>query len=102
MDMSISIKFLPENVLVEASQDETLLEVALREHLDISHSCGGNGTCGTCRVWILKGVEQLPPRNEVELEIATDRGFGDHERLACQNLAVPELVVKIPKADLAD
>lgn len=102
MGMPISIKFLPENRLVEASQEETLLEAGLREKIDIPHSCGGFGTCGTCRVWVRQGLEFLPPRNEVEQEMATERGFEDHERLCCQNHPCPGLVLEIPISDFED
>ncbi len=94
--MPISIKFLPENRLVDASQDESILEAALRVGLEISHSCGGNGTCGTCRVWVREGLGAMPARNEVEQEMADERGFKPQERLCCQNLPIPGLVLEIP------
>jgi 2Fe-2S ferredoxin len=96
MDMPISIKFLPDNKLVEASQEETILEAALRAGVDISHSCGGNGTCGTCRVWVREGLELFAPRNEVEQEMAEERAFKPEERLCCQNQACSGLVLEIP------
>lgn len=100
--MPISIKFLPENRLVDASQEESILEAALRSGLEISHSCGGNGTCGTCRVWVREGLSSLPERNEVEQEMAADRGFQATERLCCQNQAVPGLVLEVPVDDFEE
>jgi len=102
MGMPISIKFLPENRLVEASQEETLLEAAIREELDLPHSCGGFGTCGTCRVWVREGLHLLPPRNEVEQEMATDRGFQPQERLCCQNYPCEGLILEIPVDDFEE
>jgi 2Fe-2S ferredoxin len=99
---TVSITFLPSKAVVEASHDETLLEAGLREEVEIPHSCGGNGTCGTCRVWVVQGLELLPERNEVETEMAQDRQFDLHERLCCQNYPVPGLVVEIPRDDLED
>lgn len=100
--MPISIKFLPENRLVDASQSESILEAALGAGLPIPHSCGGHGTCGTCRVWVREGLESLPPRNEVEQEMAEERGFQVSERLCCQNQACPGLVLEIPASDFED
>lgn len=100
--MPISIKFLPENRVVEASQDETLLEVALREGIELPHSCGGHGTCGTCRVWAVQGFEGLAQRNEVEQDMAQDRGFHPQERLSCQTYPVTNLVLELPENDLED
>ncbi len=100
--MPISIKFLPENRLVDASHDESVLEAALRAGVELSHSCGGNGTCGTCRVWVREGLASLPARNEVEQEMAEERGFQPQERLCCQNPPVPGLVLEIPANDFED
>jgi 2Fe-2S ferredoxin len=99
---TISIKFLPANQNVEVSHEESILEAGLREGVDIPHSCGGNGTCGTCRVWVVEGLEALPPRNEVEQEMAEDRNFRPQERLCCQNNAVTGLVLQIPRNDFED
>jgi len=96
----IPIKFLPADKIVDASQDETLLEAGLREGIDIPSSCGGSGTCGTCRVLVLKGLELLPPRNEVENEMAKERQFAANERLCCQNYPVNGLVLEVPSDEL--
>ncbi|RYZ87219.1 MAG: (2Fe-2S)-binding protein, partial [Proteobacteria bacterium] len=70
MKPTIPIKFLPDSKIVDASQDETLLDAGLRAGIDIATSCGGSGTCGTCRVFVIQGLEALPPRNEIEIEFA--------------------------------
>lgn len=95
--MPISIKFLPENRLVEASHGETILEAAQRANVGVFSSCGGFGTCGTCRVWVHEGLERMSPRNEVEQEMAEDRGFQPQERLCCQHEAIDGLVLEIPE-----
>lgn len=90
------INFLPEHRHVVVSQkDHSILDVALREGIEINHTCGGNGTCGTCLVHVVEGLEKLGPRNEIEEEMAQDRGFKAHERLACQNQPVDGLSVEI-------
>lgn len=93
------ITFLPDdkNVLV-SHKDQSVLDVALRQGLALDHTCGGFGTCGTCRIFVREGLENLPPRNEIEAEMAEDRGFKEQERLACQTPPVEGLVVEIPKA----
>lgn len=93
----IPITFQPDDRVVQASQGDTILSAALSAKLELSHSCGGNGTCGTCRIFVDSGIQHLGPRNEVETEIASERGFLEHERLACQNLVVAGLQVRIPK-----
>lgn len=92
----LSFRVLPEDIEVQASQKQTILEALLEAHIEIDHSCGGMGSCGTCRVFVIKGLEQLGPRNELEKEIAEDRNFSVEERLSCQNLVVMGLLLKKP------
>ncbi|WP_253696524.1 2Fe-2S iron-sulfur cluster-binding protein [Bdellovibrio bacteriovorus] len=92
----IYITFLPDHPDVPVShKDETVLEVALRAGIKISHTCGGNGTCGTCLVHVRKGLSDIGPRNEIESEMAEDRKFLDEERLACQTPPIQGLEVEI-------
>lgn len=88
--------FGPDARRVEIKSDESILDVAIRNRIPIEHSCGGMGSCGTCRVFVEKGLELFEPRNEVEQEIATDRDFKLEERLACQNQAFEGLEVRVP------
>ncbi|MCB0412064.1 MAG: (2Fe-2S)-binding protein [Bdellovibrionales bacterium] len=92
------ILFLPQEIEVKADSNSTLLEVALRHRVDLNHSCGGMGSCTTCRVFVLEGIESLGPRSELELERAEERYFADNERLSCQIAALPGLVVRIPSS----
>lgn len=94
------ISFLPGNRDVPVSQkDQSVLDVALRVKVPLNHTCGGNGTCGTCRVFIVRGLEKLGPRNEIEAEMAEDRAFMESERLACQIDPVDGLVVEVPLSE---
>ncbi len=92
----LSFRILPEDIEVQASQKQTILDALLSAHIDINHSCGGMGSCGTCRVYVVKGLELLGPSNEVEKEIAEDRKFSVEERLSCQNFVRNGLVLKKP------
>jgi ferredoxin, 2Fe-2S len=83
-------------VNVEPERHESVLDLILAQSLDISHSCGGMGTCGTCRIEVLEAPEGLRPRNEIEQEMARERGFENHERLACQTPAQSGLKIRIP------
>ncbi len=94
--MKDRIRFLPSQIEVPASPQETVLEVALRHKVPLNHSCGGMGSCTTCRVFIDQGLELVGPRSEVESERADERFFADNERLSCQIHAVGGLVLRIP------
>ena len=89
--------FLPDEVNVEVSHKScTVLEAALSEGIEIDHTCGGNGTCGTCRIVVEAGLDKIGERNEIEKEMAEDRGFAPEERLACQTHVISGLIVRRP------
>lgn len=73
----------------------TILELALKAKIEISNSCGGNGTCGTCLVKVKQGLENLPARNEIESEMAIDRCWSHEERLSCQTEVLASLIVEV-------
>lgn len=92
----IQMVVLPEELDVSASQNQTILDALLAAEVEIDHSCGGMGSCGTCRVFVEAGLELLGPRGEIEEEIARDRQFEANERLCCQNLAQSGLRIRKP------
>lgn len=92
------IRFEPSGILTPADPQKSCLEVALESGVEIGHSCGGMGSCGTCRV-LIESVRALPERTEIEAEMAEARQFAVTERLACQLPALPDLVLRVPEAD---
>jgi len=85
---------LPDNVEIDVADGETLLEAALRSGVPLTHACGGRAKCSTCRVWILDGLDAVPPRTEVEQVLADKLSFSDDMRLACQLRPEGELRVR--------
>jgi ferredoxin, 2Fe-2S len=77
--------------------DESLLELCIRHKVPISHSCEGMASCGTCRVIIKQGLDQLHERNPLESEMASDRNFNPEERLACQLSPNTDLAFILPE-----
>lgn len=73
-----------ETHILKSKPGQTILETAVDNSVDLPHSCGGMGTCGTCRVKLDTGGGACPERNEVESEMALERGFAPQERLSCQ------------------
>lgn len=91
-----SIRFLPVDKTCVIKNEESVLAVALKHGVELAHSCGGMGSCTTCRVFVVDSPTPLPERGELEQEIADSRGFRDDERLSCQLPPVPGLVVRVP------
>ncbi len=61
-----------------------LLEFLNVQKVGINQSCGGFGTCTTCRVLINQTDLPIHEMNEIENERSAERNFELHERLACQ------------------
>lgn len=95
IDRKMTLTIIDENGNPNAisSQGETLLEFLLNSQLSWPHSCGGMGTCGTCRVKVLNS-EILPEPGEIEAEMVLDRQFSKSERLACQIPPMQGLKIK--------
>lgn len=94
-----TIRFESEDgVLAEvaAAANETLLRVAVINRLDLSHYCGGTCSCGTCRVEIVSGAENLSPIDGREQMVLGYQGVQAGDRLACQARVQGDVVVRIP------
>ncbi len=94
--MKQEMTILPHNVPLDIADCTSVLEVALKHKINLEHSCGGMGSCTTCRVLVRSDLSHLPSRNDLEKEIAEMRGFSPQERLACQLDPYEGLVVEIP------
>ncbi len=96
--MTVSTKTLQvsvNNFKLQCNEGDNLLDSLNANMLSISQSCDANGTCTTCRVLILKGLENCGPRNDIESEIAEERKFSANERLACQTLIYGNIEIEI-------
>ena len=91
------ILFLPQEIRCRIRSEDSVLEVALKNGIEIPHSCGGMGSCTTCRIFVERCDEELPPRSELELDITSQRQFAANERLSCQLPPLKGLVVRIPE-----
>ena len=78
-------------VSVECNRGDNLLEIARRANVAIDAPCGGNGSCGKCRVQLVEG----------ELESMKSRHISDEEyaagwRLSCCSKVVGDATVMVP------
>ncbi len=62
--------------------NKTVLENLIYLKKEINSSCGGMGTCGTCKILVDPGFKS--DLSEQEVELFSDRGQNENERLACQ------------------
>lgn len=81
----------------EFKAGDNLLDTLNANKVSIAQSCGGFGSCTTCRVYIVKGIENCSSRSEIELERASERNFTSHERLCCQTELGGDVEIEIPE-----
>jgi ferredoxin len=74
----------------------TILEASKMLGVELSHYCGGNCSCGTCRVEVLSGLDQLSKRQPREqMALGSLAGQPIH-RLACQTRLYGAAEVRVP------
>ncbi|MBI5440946.1 MAG: DUF4445 domain-containing protein [Deltaproteobacteria bacterium] len=85
------VYFAPSGRTVPARRDESLMALARATGLHINASCGGDGSCGTCKVRVVRGeVEGGLDSRLSRVEVA--QGY----RLACTARVRSDLRVEIP------
>ena len=73
--------------LTNIEEGQSLLEVALKNDIDLHHNCGGVCACSTCHLYVNKGdnfLEELSDREEDFIDRAVNPRLSS--RLGCQCL----------------
>ncbi|HRU05135.1 MAG TPA: ASKHA domain-containing protein, partial [Candidatus Brocadiia bacterium] len=94
MPDSVRVTFQPEGRAVFVLAGSLLCEAAVKAGITITSPCGGNGTCGKCRVLVTKGA---PPPTEQCSRLVSAEDLARGVRLACQMHVTQDTVVEIPK-----
>lgn len=89
------VTFEDEGKAAEYPAGKTLLSCALDMAVRISHVCGGDGACGTCRVEVVAGWDNLTPPTPDE----TYKELEAPHRLSCQAKLTGDVIVKVAKIE---
>jgi 2Fe-2S ferredoxin len=102
---SITFKFEEKGkqpiTFTDIKPDQSILEVALKNDINLHHNCGGVCACSTCHVYVEKGDEFLEELSDKE-EDFIDRAVSPrlNSRLSCQCVLLDddegEIVVTLP------
>ena len=87
--------FADEGKAADVPEGKTLLACALDMGLNISHVCGGDGACGTCRVEVIQGWDNMTPPTPDE----TYKELEEPYRLSCQCKLLGDVIVKIARIE---
>ena len=89
----------PDGAVLEADTGETVLNVILKNDIDLEHACEKVCACTTCHVILREGFDSVEESDELEDDLL-DKAWGlePDSRLSCQVVVAKEdLVVDIPK-----
>jgi 2Fe-2S ferredoxin len=82
---------------VPARAGATVLEAAQQSDVEIRSYCGGNCSCGTCRIEIVAGAENLSRPMPMEQLVLGGEAHRRGDRLACQAQILGSVKVRVPE-----
>jgi len=101
---TITFKFeqkgLAPVTISQVEPEQSILEVALKNDIELHHNCGGVCACSTCHLYVESGetlIEELSDREEDFIDRAINPRL--NSRLGCQCVLLEgdgELVVTLP------
>ncbi len=78
---------------------QSLLEIARQLGVDLVNICGGEGTCGRCKLQILNG--EVSAITSIERDALTPHELQKGYRLACQTFPNSNIKVNVPPESLS-
>lgn len=87
---SFEQKGVASRTLTDIEPDQSLLEIALKNEIDLHHNCGGVCACSTCHLYVNKGEDYMEEMTDKE-EDFVDRAINPrlNSRLGCQCVLHP-------------
>ena len=93
----MKIEFFPGNRIIDFNEGETVLDIGRKASIPIEASCGEKGTCGRCRVKILRGSHPEVSEEESRFFSIDEQKTG--WRLACRLVGTDGMQVELPESD---
>ena len=93
------IDWEPLGIRSEAEPGTSIAQAARAAGVQLALFCGGNGTCGSCRVIVREGI--CSPRTATEKSILTAAELDAGMRLACQTEIRGNIKLQIPLTSLS-
>lgn len=79
----------------EFPEGKVLLRIAGELGVKVSSVCGGDGACGTCRIEVVEGWDNLTPPTPDE----TYKELEAPHRLSCQAKLIGDVIVKVARIE---
>ena len=81
----------------EVEPGTTILDACTRLGVELEHCCGGAATCGTCRVTVSRGLDQLSKIAHKEEAMLDSVRESPADRLGCQAHILGPVKITIPE-----
>ncbi|MGB0909897.1 MAG: 2Fe-2S iron-sulfur cluster-binding protein [Nitrospirales bacterium] len=93
----------PEGTSGEVPENMTLLEAADALGFSLTHDCGGNASCTTCRVDVAMGEDNLSEIDFEEQDLLDREALTEsYHRLGCQARVMGDVIVQVPEEKWGD
>lgn len=94
---TVTVDYAPQEMpYLEHGKEGSVLDIALNNHIDLQHACGGNCACTTCHVIVKQGEANLSEMEEDEEDrIYMADSVTLHSRLGCQAVVKGDVTVEI-------
>lgn len=89
------VTFADAQKTAEFPAGRSILSCAGEMQVRVSQVCGGDGACGTCRIEVIEGWDQLTPPTPDE----TYKELEPPYRLSCQARLAGDVVVRVAKIE---
>ena len=96
MNKLITIAFQPEGRRVRTPPGITIFQAASEAGVGIRSECGGEGTCGKCRV-LVEDINAVTPVTEADRKYLSPAEISSGHRLACRTTLKQDTRVFVPK-----
>lgn len=93
--VTYDVTFEPDGKTVKVEKGLTITEAAAVAEISINSPCGGEGTCGKCRVVV--DAQNIEPPDESEKKALSEEDLSAGYRLACQVTVTDNMTVTIPE-----
>ena len=80
-----------EDVTIFAQEGENLLDIAQKANVAIDAPCGGNASCGKCKVKLAEGEMDSPKTRHI-----SEQEYAQGWRLACVSKVTGDVAVEVP------
>lgn len=92
---TVQVTFQPMGRTFAVPHNETLFDAAAEVGVEVDTVCGGNGSCGKCKV---RFEEEPPPPTPIDYVHLSGGELQQNYRLSCQVTACRDMVIHVPPA----